>query len=195
MSHVSSFQKPSLQTVCGFSGKVSVCHTHFPRCSRAKKSSCGIFPMGCAAFVRIRSRPWRPLGLISEWLPALIFLLCGLFNVYHNGMEWRQETIWKFSPPWCRKYSQTNMNLGTIICWLEGLEHCLMMGSFWSRFWGGKSLSGRWFLDSWILKTGTEVGKWGREGKGVQLLQYILISIYFCGQLCLIHTGELWEAI
>lgn len=77
MSHVSSFQKPFLQTLLGFSGSVSVCHAHSPRCSRAKKSFWGRFPVG-SAFERISSRPWSSQGSLVKTVTSC----CNLFSLW-----------------------------------------------------------------------------------------------------------------
>ena len=73
MSHMSSFQKPSLKTLHGFSEMIPVCHdTRFPRCSRAKKSFWG------SCFGRIKSRSWGVRGSLVRMVTPCSNLASGV---------------------------------------------------------------------------------------------------------------------
>lgn len=142
MSHVSRFQKRSLQTLLGFSGRVSVCRvTHSLRCSRAKRSFWGGFPVELLSLEGSSQGPGEHRG--PWWGP--------LWSDHHNGLEWRQETIWEIlSPPWCRKYWVKRiwilalafvnyMDLNVVWYWV------LSESRLWEKVLRASSQLGRWF--------------------------------------------------
>lgn len=175
MSHVLSFHKPSLQTLLRFSGRVSVYHTHFSTCSRAKKSFWGRFSVGCFLW-KDQFKALESTRVISEDSDFLLWSFFSLWPVQYSsqwpGVETRDYL--KNSLLFDVETIESNrLNLDSSIWWFYKLEHYLILDSFWSRLWEKVYLGG----NSWLLRFSELIWEWESEpGKEIKPLQDILMN-------------------